>query len=132
MPTLQRFNGIRINMPFQLPCLIALRPDHTLQCLERRGFAVFGDPAQEDFNNPFNIGLRLVAVATHGVELFGDISTRSVLAHKFGQMFGGVGKQHVEDETHRAGGAFNVGEDGFDRHGFSPPDAGSDRRCLRR
>lgn len=72
MPALQRFNRIRVNMPFQLPGMITLSPDHALQGLERRGFAIFLNPAQEDFNNPFNIGLRCIAVTAHGVELLGD------------------------------------------------------------
>ena len=132
MPTLERFNGVRVHVTFQLPGLIALLPDHALQRLQRRGFAVFGDPAQENLDDAFDIGVRLMAIPAHGVQLLRHIGARGVLAHEVRQVFGGVGKQHLEHKTHRAGGAFDVGENRFDRHRLSPQDAGSGWRCLRR
>src|SRR5690606_25103918 len=38
------------------------------------------------------------------------------VAQEVWQMLLGVGKQYIEDETHRTGGALDVGKDGFDRH----------------
>ena len=132
MPVLQRFDGVGVDVAFELPGLVALLPDHPLQRLERRGLAVFGNPAQQNLDHPLDVGIRRVAVAAHAGQLFSDVIAPGVLTDKVRQVFRGVGKQHVEHKTHRAGGAFDVGENRFDRHRFSPQDAGSGQRCLRR
>ncbi|MCY1413112.1 hypothetical protein D9M71_285380 [compost metagenome] len=132
MPALERFNGVRVHVPLQLPGLIALLPDHALQRFQRRGLAVFSDPAQQDLDDPLDVGVRFVAVAAHGSQLLRHIGAFGMLTDKRRQVFGGIGEQHVEHKTHRAGGAFDVGENRFDRHRLSPPDAGIGWRCLRR
>ncbi|MNI85114.1 hypothetical protein D3C73_1420800 [compost metagenome] len=119
-------------MPLQLPGLVTLLPDHALQCLEGRGLAVFGDPAQQNLDDSLHIGIGLGTVLAHRVQLEGHVRALRLLADKRRQVLGGIGEQHIEHKTHRAGGAFDVSQNGFDGHALNPPGAGSGRQCRRR
>lgn len=106
-------------MALQLTVAVALGPDHALQGLQRRRLAILGDPLQEDRDHPLDIGVRLTALGTHRRQLCGYLGLSGVFADEVRQVPGGIGKQHVENEADRAGGAFDVGEDGFDGHADS-------------
>src|SRR5207253_1133665 len=98
---------------------------------EWRRLTVFGNPAQEDLDDPLNVCRRFTAVLTYCLQLLSHVRLLGVLADKLRKVPGGIRKQHLKHETHGAGSAFNVGENGFDRHPLSPPGVGSDWRCLR-
>ena len=106
-------------MALELAAGVALLPDHALQRLERRGLAVLGEPLQENLDDPDQVRPALAALGPHGVQLRGHGRLLGVIEDELRQVPGGIGEQHVEDEAHRTGGAFDIGEDGFDGHGDS-------------
>ena len=119
MPGLEGLNRIRVDVPFQLARLVTLLPDHALQRLKRRGFAVFGDPLLEDLDHPLNVRLGLAAVQAHRPQLHRNLRVFGMITDEVRQVFGRKRKQHVKHKADGAGGAFNVSEDGFDRHTVS-------------
>ena len=116
VPLAQRLDRVGIDVPLEGAGAIALLPHLPLQGLERGGLAVGGDPFQEDGDHPLHVGIQLAGFGAHGVELLGHRRLSGMGAHMSRQVLAGIGKEYVEDEADGAGGAFDIGQDGLDRH----------------
>ena len=90
---------------------VAFGPDQTLQRLERRGLAIFGDPRMQVFEN--------ARIGRIGFARFGRGLTHRVLDGLVGAMLRnvrievrvGIRKEHVVHERDRRRRAFDVGND---------------------
>ena len=112
VPGLQCRRGVRVDVRGEVGAVVAGRPDHALQRLQRGVLAVLVDPALQHLDDHL--------VAAHGAVLGRDriqpLAYRRVVgvrADKAGQGAARIREQHVLDERDAAGGAFDVGQDGL-------------------
>ena len=103
-------------MAFKFARFITLLPNHALQRLEWRGFAILGNPLLQNLDHPLYIGFWLPAAQAYRTQLHGHVRVFGMRTHEFGKVFARIREQHIEYEADRAGRAFDIGQDGFDRH----------------
>ena len=110
VPFAQGDRGIRMDMPAEIPALVALAPDHALQRLERGVLAILVDPALQRLGNDL-VAADAAALGRHHVEPTPDVGIARMRAHETGKRAPRIREQHVLDERNAAGRAFDVGED---------------------
>src|SRR5690606_30651152 len=112
MPALEIIRGVRIDMAFQFTTVIALLPDHPLQCLECPLLAIFVNPPLQHIDKAIDIFRVGTADLCHPSQLFRHRRQGVVVGpDKPRQVLTGVGKQDIVYERDRTGGALDVRQD---------------------
>jgi hypothetical protein len=98
-------------MEFRAP--VAIDPDHALQGLQRAVLFILVDPALQDLDQAVQVVGRNTGFFGDPAKPMRDIRMPVLTGDKSGQGRARIGEQHLAHEGNRAGGAFDVGDDGF-------------------